>query len=255
MPGWLLALQAGESQPFDLVVQSSRVSKNPGRWLRFLLMLAGDIEPNPGPRAKPTAPQPRGPMNLQIGFAAETSSRMSKCVDAFHRWVCEVLVFNWDVLMQDPATTALSLRAYGMYLFEHGYPRYLLVYAITGMQDLYPQLKPHLNVAWHIDRKWQQHEPGFCRAVLPAVAVRSVLCLGALWKWYPFVGIVLLGFAGMLRPSEMVNLVRRDLVFPRDVAYDMSCMFIHLRNPKTSRFARRQHCRVGDDAIILLAEH
>lgn len=142
-----------------------------------------------------------------------------------------------------------------MYLFEQGYPRYLLVYAITGMQDLYPQVRPHLNVAWHIDRKWQHHEPGFCRAVLPAVAIRAVLCLGALWKWRPFVGLVLLGFAGMLRPNEMVQLVRRDLIFPRDLAYDMSCMFIYLQNPKTSRFARRQHCRIDDEAIIMIAEH
>lgn len=91
-----------------------------------------------------------------------------------------------------------------------------------------------MNVAWRIDR-------GFARC-------------GALWQRYPFLGSVLLGFAGMLHPNEMVHLVRRDLIFPRDVAYDMSCMLIHLQNPKTSRFARRQHCRIDDENIILVAE-
>ena len=54
-------------------------------------------------------------------------------------------------------------------------------------------------------------------------------------------GVVLIGFCGMLHPSEIVNLVRKDLVFPKDVAYDMPCMYVHLRNPKTARYARRQH--------------
>lgn len=40
----------GDPFAFDRVVQSSRIPKNPARWLRFLLLLAGDIEENPGPK-------------------------------------------------------------------------------------------------------------------------------------------------------------------------------------------------------------
>ena len=57
----------GSADKFDKVVASSRVSKNPARWIRFLLMLCGDIHPNPGPRP------PRGPMDLTVGFTAQTS--------------------------------------------------------------------------------------------------------------------------------------------------------------------------------------
>lgn len=50
IPFWLSELLAGRPHQFDLVVAASKVSKNPARWLRMLLMLAGDIEPHPGPR-------------------------------------------------------------------------------------------------------------------------------------------------------------------------------------------------------------
>ena len=65
---------------------------------------------------------------------------------------------------------------------------------------------------------------------------------------------MLLGFSAMLHPGELILLCRRDLVFPSDVANDMACMFIHLQNPKTARFARRQHARIDDSQVIRLAE-
>eukprot|EP00435_Cladocopium_sp_Y103_P070221 s765_g34.t2 len=146
-----------------------------------------------------------------------------------------------------------ALRAYGMYLFESGLPRYLLVYAITAAQDLYPACRPQMTVAWQIDKKWQLHEPGSCRAVLPTVVVRAMACLGAMWGWLTWTGILLLGFAAMLHPSEMLALTRRDLVFPTDLNHDTLALYIRVRDPKTARFARRQHSRVDDPGIISIA--
>ena len=250
-PAWLSDLEKGHYGKFDAVVASSRVSRNPARWLRFLLMLAGDIEPNPGPGIP--SPVPRGAMDLTVGFAKETSSRMTRCLQAFRTW-CESGGFIWEQICSSVESLAYGLRAYGLFLFEKGYPRYLLVYAITAVQDVFPQTRSHLGLAWQIDKKWQHHEPGACRAVLPAVAVRAACALGALWGWCAWSALVLLGFAGMLHPSEIVGLVRSDLVFPSDVGHDMACMFVHLRSPKTARFARRQHCRIDDAGIIALVE-
>lgn len=68
--------------------------------------------------------------------------------------------------------------------------------------------------------------------------------------WKAWTALLLLGFAGMLHPTEIIFLVRKDLIFPSDLGGDMDCMFIHLQNPKTHRFARRQRCRVDDPEII-----
>lgn len=246
LPDWFLQLAGGDYRKFDAVVCSSRYSKNPARWLRFLLLLCGDIERNPGPK--------RGKMNLNIGFVKATSERMIKCLSAFQRWVVEHAQLPFDQLAADPQGLSWALRAYGLYLFEHGLPRYLLVYSITACQDVYPACKPYMNIAWQIDRKWQLHEPGSCRAVLPAVVVRAMACVGALWNWLSWTAVFLLGFAGMLHPSEMLSLVRKDLVFPSDLNHESGALYLRVRDPKTARFARRQHSRIDDESIIQIAE-
>ena len=142
----------------------------------------------------------------------------------------------------------------GLYCFEHGHPRYLFVYAITATQDLFPLSRSFMSLAWQIDKKWQIHEPGTSRAVLPALVVRAAVCLAVLWGWHSWAGIVLIGFAAMLHPSEMLSLLRKDLVFPSDVCFDTAALYIRIRDPKTARFARRQHGRIDDPEIILVAE-
>ena len=244
LPQWLLALQQGDYRGFDAAVSSSRFPLNAARWLRFLLLLAGDIEENPGPR--------RGKMDLTVGFVKATSDRMQHCFSAFREWCFEHLEVSPDAIVAEPEALAWSLRAYGLYLFEAGLPRYLLVYSITACQDMFPACRPFMTVAWQIDKKWQLHEPGVCRAVLPGVVVRAISALGALWGWRIWTAIFLLGFIAMLHPSEMLALTRKDLVFPADLHYDSQSLYVRVKDPKTARFARRQHSRVDDQNIIAI---
>ena len=266
IPHWLSSLQEGDYRAFDCVVAASRIPKNPARWLRFLLLLGGDIEPNPGPPISGSRtscfratsgthrmPAPRGKLDLSVGFSVATSTRMAKCLEAFKQW-CEVSNLPWEPLVASPEALAWALRGYGMHLFEVGLPRYLLVYSITACQDMYPSCRAYTTVAWQIDKKWQVYEPGQCRAVLPAMAIRASICIAAFWGWFSWLGCVLLGFSAMLHPSEIVSLIRRDLIFPKDVAYDSLALYVHIKNPKTSRFARRQHGRVDDLEIISVLE-
>ena len=215
------------------------------------MLLAGDIEENPGPSSKAVG---RGPLNLDVGFAQSTAERMTKCLAAFKLWVGHETQIDWSKLVDDSEALCWALRAYGMHCFSSGLPRYMFVYAITGVQDQFPGTRTYMNVAWQVDRTWQAHEPGQCRAVLPVSAVRAAICLALLWDWRSWAGVVLLAFSAMLHPSEMIALVRKDLVFPRDLDYEMSCLFLHIQNPKTSRFARRQHGRIDDPVVISCAE-
>ncbi len=69
VPRWLLDLRAGHSDRFEKVLLASRFTKNAARWLRMLLLMAGDIEPNPGPvRKTGHSWTPRGPLDLSVGF-------------------------------------------------------------------------------------------------------------------------------------------------------------------------------------------
>ena len=97
--------------------------------------------------------------------------------------------------------------------------------------------------------------PGsFAGNVLQAMAIKAALCLSALWQWTNWPGVVLLGFSAMLHPSEMLALTRRDLVFPSDVGFESVSLFLHVRDPKTARFARRQHGRIDDPNVILVTQ-
>ena len=246
-PRWFDELSAGRPAAFDAVVEAAQIPKIAARWLRFLLLLGGDIERNPGPNR-------RGPMDMTVGFVKATSERMSRCFDGFKSWCLEVAGINWRSLETDPQAVAWALRGYGLYLFENGHPRYLYTYAITASQEYLPSCRPHLSVAWQVDKKWQIHEPGTCRPVLPGLVVKASACLAALWSWWNFLGIVLLGFGAMLHPAEMITLVRKDLIFPSDLFYDSSSLFVKIREPKTARFARRQHGRIDDPGIIAITE-
>ena len=210
LPGWFIELQQGRPAAFDAVVEASRVPKIASRWLRFLLLLAGEIEPHPGPLH--TARIPRGPLDMTIGFVKATSDRMSSCLSSFKHWVETEAAIDWDILVADPEGLSWALRGYGMFCFETGLPRYWFVYAITAVQDLYPAARRFTAVAWQVDKKWQIFEPGRCRAVLPAVVIRAALCLSCLWEWRSWCGIVLLGFSAMLHPAEMIILTREDKI-------------------------------------------
>ena len=65
---------------------------------------------------------------------------------------------------------------------------------------------------------------------------------------------MLIGFLAMLHSSEMAILIRRDLVFPSDAMGLMQALYVHLRKPKTTRFARRQHEKIDDTIAIRILE-
>ena len=251
-PPWIDALKEGNTELFDLMVASASWIRPVGRWFRLLLLLAGDIEQNPGPAASKTY-QPRGELNMLGGFAQATFVRMDKCLEAFRSWCETEAKLTLEEVLDTAELANLALKAYGLALFKQGAPRYWLVYAITAVQQLRPEFRALLSGAWAVDRKWQQAEPGQCRAVLSAPILRAILCLALLWGWWSFAGITALGFGGMLHPNEFLRLTRRDLIFPSDSLLDTHGLYIFVKNPKTARFARKQHVRVDDDSLSFLA--
>eukprot|EP00438_Fugacium_kawagutii_P036409 Skav232849 [mRNA] locus=scaffold1834:904019:906102:- [translate_table: standard] len=252
LPLWYKELLHGDARRFDIMCESSKVPKLAARWLRLLLLLGGDIEPNPGPAA--TVRIPRGELDLATGFTAVTATRMQKCLSAFRTWVQTELELDFDRVMLKADSTALALKSYGVHLFRSGLPRYMYVYAITAVQDQFPEHRPFLGAAWHVDRKWQHAEPGQSRPVMPLPLLQAAICLALLWDWPRWAGLTLIAFAGMLHPAEFICLRRRDLMFPIDTGFATDSLYIHLRNPKTSRFARQQHVKISDPDVIRFAE-
>ena len=208
------------------------------------------------PRRRAPAPvrAARGPLDLQSGFAASTRQKMTKSLEAFRCWLLDEFGLSLPQVLSSQRSAALALRAYGLALFEGGFPRYLLVYAITAVQDLCPEFRSHLTPAWQIDKKWQLAEPGSCRPVISRPVLLAALSVALLWGWADWAAITLLGFLCMLHPNEFIVLTRGDLVLPVDALSADRIAYIHIGNPKTARFARRQHCRLEDDVALRFLE-
>ena len=134
---------------------ASQFPRCAGRWLRLLLLMCGDIEPNPCPRQQgPKIKIPRGDLDMSIRFAPTTSRRMSSCL-LFETWLRSSLHISLDQIGWDTLAAPLAARAYGMHLYCQGEPRYLYVYSLAGLQDDYLHLRAFMALAWVIYRKWQ----------------------------------------------------------------------------------------------------
>ena len=252
-PSWLSCLEQGDDSLFEIMLESAKWSRPLGRWVRLLLLIAGDVERNPGP-SEDKDYKPRGQLSMVVGLSRTTVARMDACLALFEEWLQKELKWDLSMALSSAERANLSLRAYGRAIYSAGKPRYQLVYAITGVQHLRPEFRPFLAGAWQVDKQWQLKEPGQCRAVLSAPVVRSICALAFLWKWYRFGAMVALGCSGMLHPNEFLHLERADLIFPSDSLENRSVLYIHIKNPKTARFARRQHVRIDDTSVILMAQ-
>ena len=80
------------------------------------------------------------------------------------------------------------------------------------------------------------------------------MALGLVWGWPRFVGVLLIGFLCMLHPAEYLSLTRADLLLPTDVLTKDRVAYVAVRNPKTARFARRQHSRLEDTSVLRFLE-
>ena len=66
---------------------------------------------------------------------------------------------------------------------------------------------------------------------------------------------VLLGFHGMLRPGELLNLCASDFVLPIQGLSQVWALYLRIRHPKMRRIsARREHVRIDDPIIIKFAQ-
>eukprot|EP00438_Fugacium_kawagutii_P022150 Skav235748 [mRNA] locus=scaffold803:24495:31367:+ [translate_table: standard] len=253
IPTWFSDLERGDYARFDHVIAASKWINPLGRWVRLLLLLAGDVERNPGP-AVFAGYKPRGQLDLSVGLSQATARRMQTCLDEFEQWTLKEVGLQLTDVLRSAEVANLALRGYGMHLYAAGLPRYKFVYAITGVQHICPEFRLQLSGAWQIDKRWQIQEPGQCRAVLSVPMLRAAISVALLWGWFRFAGLIAVGFAGMLHPNEFISLTRQDLIFPKDALSEVPVMYIYIKNPKTARFARRQHTKVDDVSVLVLAE-
>ena len=99
VPLWFSDLAAGKTYRFDIMLAAARVPRLPGRWLRLLLLLAGDVERNPGPV---TFRAPCGALDLSSGFATTTKQKMTKSLDSGWEARCSFPFLLYSPMLKVP---------------------------------------------------------------------------------------------------------------------------------------------------------
>lgn len=139
-----------------------------------------------------------------------------------------------------------ALMGFGKHLFYTGAPKYVFAETINAVIDRYPHYRGLVASAWNTLRKWEEAEPTERAMVMPSSIFQAAVALALLWRWNKFACALLLGFHGLLRPSEILPLQRCHLVLPRDVLSEDPVNYVQILHSKTSRFMLRQHARISD---------
>lgn len=180
----------------------------------------------------------------------ETNKRRLICFEQFSNWVVSELQISVTEENFPPRHMNSALVGFGKHLFYSGAPKYLFAETINAVIDRYPTYRGLVAAAWNTLKKWEEAEPSERSMVMPAALFRASIALSLLWGWRRFAAAMLLGFHGLLRPSEIFSLRRSHLVLPRDVLSNELIAYVKILHSKTSRFMLRQHARVSDELTV-----
>ena len=149
-----------------------------------------------------------------------------------------------------PQLLSELLEEYLYQLFETRWSRGEARQALLATGDAHGWIRSSLSGAWRILRHWERLEPDKARAPCPILWLRALTVAAATWSWPRVALTLLLGFFGLLRPSEICGLMRSDVLLPLDHGMG-GFLMLRIREPK-SRWAssRQQYVRVGKEAPV-----
>ena len=108
-----------------------------------------------------------------------------------------------------------------------------------------------IQKAWDVARSWKHLAPAHSHQPVPAIVLLAMQAVSILWGWWDLSRCLGLAFLGLLRPGELLQLTRRDLVLPEQALNPTHRLFVNIPHSKTStRGARHQHVRLDDSTLV-----
>ena len=209
------------------------------------------------PRVKRATIDARSGISLDpsSGRHPQTSKRRVQYLARFLIWLGRELERPLALPELDTAELNAALIGFGKWLFYAGEPKYMFSETINAVVDQLPHLRGQLAAPWTTLSRWEEVEPVSRSMVMPASVLQAAISLSLLWSWPRMAAALLIGFHGLLRPSEFLPLQRADLILPRDLLSHEKLCYIRILHPKTSRFMLRQHARISDHMTVIFLDH
>ena len=163
---------------------------------------------------------------------------------------------NWPTLLKEKTNIIdLTLEAYASYMHEHRAQRrgalQTAKHGVLLMQVLRPQLRHKLPQTWSTLKAWEEQEPSKLRAPMPIVILMGLLCQARVNselscstithdKWMDFSVLLAVGFFGLLRPGELIQLRKKDVCLPNNLSLCLPRATLCIQKPKNFRHLGHQ---------------
>ncbi|CAE7269133.1 unnamed protein product, partial [Symbiodinium natans] len=136
------------------------------------------------------------------------------------------------------------LEEYMVAMFLQRRSRRAAAETLNALAQRFGWLRSSLAAPWNLVKTWEQLEPVQHHPPVPKAVNDALVVTALLWRWPRMAALLVLGFFGLLRPSELIGLRRQDLALPGD-HFEEDVLYIRVPHPKTRfRAATSQHVRV-----------
>eukprot|EP00438_Fugacium_kawagutii_P007781 Skav218540 [mRNA] locus=scaffold3191:31434:32444:+ [translate_table: standard] len=122
------------------------------------------------------------------------------------------------------------------FLWEQGHPKSEASYAIAAVQFYRPQTKHHLPWSWKLVKTWNQIELPTRATPLTPQTLFSLAGQCFIWKQVRMGWLLVLGFAGFLRTSELLQLKRKDVMLPKPGQTQEAVLFLEATKTTKKNF-------------------
>ena len=117
-------------------------------------------------------------------------------------------------------------------------------HAVLFLQVLRPELRRNLQRSWETLKSWEECLPSALRTPLPVSLLVAMICRSRIEaydsqdqreKWLAFSTLIGVGFFGLLRPGELLNLKRKHVDLPNSMTFAQPNVTLAIEKPKNHR--------------------
>lgn len=181
-------------------------------------------------------------------YSAQYRKRLLESGRALHSYLHQRRL-NWNLIQSGKSKTVDDLLVQlTRDLHEAGLKSGLRIakHAILLVQILRPRLRRGLQGAWEAVKSWEELSPSHFRPPVPLPVLACLTCKARIIAeqaksqadhrlWLLFSAFLLIGFYGLLRPGEMLNLRQNDIMLPNTLSLAGDFAVTRIQRPKNSR--------------------
>jgi hypothetical protein len=180
-----------------------------------------------------------------------TRSIRQGLLNKLETWLAEQLPDTSLELLARHHIDVLSewLEEYMVTLYLEGASRRSAAESLNAVVQQFGWLRSSLAAPWNVLKTWDMLEPVTHHPPMPLQVVLALASTALAWNWPHFAALLVIGYFGLLRPSELVGLRRRDLSLPQD-HWEPQVLYVRIGQPKTRfRAAMAQHVRIDETGV------